>query len=557
MLSVDYRLAPEHKAPAGADDAFAAFRWALEHAAELGADADRVAVGGDSAGGNLAALVALRARDEGARLPALQLLIYPGHQLARRDAVADVVRRRVLPRPSAIFSLVPAKYLDGAGLDASDPRVSPLLADDLSGLPPALVLTGRVRPSARRGQAVRGCHASSRGDVDHRQFGSLVHGFANFFPLGGGSATAVAETISALRAHLARSVRTRLMSRRYSCPWLRNPKASQLRPEGGRPQAQPGDPDRADRDRGDLRRRAGAVHRDDQRQESRQSGRGEGRSASRRANVIKKDGSRRAEGRAVDVRGLPVPACGTFEQQFGPTVNKLIDTGAVAADYYMVAILDRQRQPELLVARGSTPPTAWPTNPSTRSGASTPLCTPSSPTRPSTVVSRQCAADRNRASGGRRRRRAGLHQQGPLRRDGARVSPRPPTYSGDADHPYQRRGLQPHDARRVGRQDQGDRRRRAGARRRRASAAPVPTPAPGTPRHDRRPTPSDVQPTEPAPDASDRRAGPDGQRGLGADRRRRRARRCAHADGREDRDSDQSRLTCRPAASTRCCRAVR
>ena len=156
MLSVDYRLAPEHKAPAGADDAYAAFRWALEHAAELGADPDRVAVGGDSAGGNLAALVSQRARNEGARLPALQLLIYPvtnysdetrsqtlfaeGYFLTKQDL-------RLVPRQ------VPGRR---AAVDAADPRVSPLLADDLSGLPPALLLTGGLRPAARRGQAVRG-----------------------------------------------------------------------------------------------------------------------------------------------------------------------------------------------------------------------------------------------------------------------------------------------------------------------------------------------------------------------------------------------------------------
>ena len=77
VLSVDYRLAPENPAPAGAEDAYAAYRWACKHAAELGADPQRVAVGGDSAGGNLAALVSLRARDEKAPLPALQLLLYP------------------------------------------------------------------------------------------------------------------------------------------------------------------------------------------------------------------------------------------------------------------------------------------------------------------------------------------------------------------------------------------------------------------------------------------------------------------------------------------------
>ncbi|MGV0602177.1 alpha/beta hydrolase, partial [Mycolicibacterium pulveris] len=77
VLSVDYRLAPEHKAPAGTDDAYAAFTWALENAADLGADPQRVAVGGDSAGGNQAALVCLRARAESTRLPVLQLLFYP------------------------------------------------------------------------------------------------------------------------------------------------------------------------------------------------------------------------------------------------------------------------------------------------------------------------------------------------------------------------------------------------------------------------------------------------------------------------------------------------
>ncbi len=82
VLSVDYRRSPEHKAPAGVDDAYAAYRWALDHAAELGADPGRIAVGGDSAGGNFAAVVAQRARNEGVRLPALQLLIYPVTNLA-------------------------------------------------------------------------------------------------------------------------------------------------------------------------------------------------------------------------------------------------------------------------------------------------------------------------------------------------------------------------------------------------------------------------------------------------------------------------------------------
>jgi acetyl esterase len=204
VLSVDYRLAPEHKAPAGSDDAYAAFQWALAHADELGADPGQVAVGGDSAGANLAALVSMRARDEGTRLPALQLLFYPvtnysgetrsqtlfaeGFYLTKRD-----------------LHWCRQQYLDGAQVDATDPRVSPLLADDFSGLPPALLLTGGFDPLRDEGRQ----HAAAMRDagvtVDYREFGSLIHGFANFFPLGGGSATAMAETISALRAHLARA----------------------------------------------------------------------------------------------------------------------------------------------------------------------------------------------------------------------------------------------------------------------------------------------------------------------------------------------------------------
>ena len=82
VLSVDYRRAPEHKAPAAVDDCVAAYRWALGHAAALGADPARIGVGGDSAGGNLAALVALRSRDEGIRQPALQVLLYPSLDLS-------------------------------------------------------------------------------------------------------------------------------------------------------------------------------------------------------------------------------------------------------------------------------------------------------------------------------------------------------------------------------------------------------------------------------------------------------------------------------------------
>ena len=141
VLFVDYRLAPEHKAPAAVDDAYAAYLWARERAAELGADPGRVAVGGDSAGGNLAAVVAQRARDEGAPAPVLQLLLYPITNFAGQTRSMGLF-------PSGFFlrrwdmEFCHGKYLGNSGVDPADPRVSPLLAEDLSGLPPAFLDVG-------------------------------------------------------------------------------------------------------------------------------------------------------------------------------------------------------------------------------------------------------------------------------------------------------------------------------------------------------------------------------------------------------------------------------
>jgi acetyl esterase len=204
VLSVDYRLAPEHKAPAAVDDGFAAYRWALEHAAELGADPDRVAVGGDSAGGNIAAVVSQRARDERLRLPALQLLLYPWTDLS-----AETRSRALFASgyflTKADLAWFADHYLTDAPVAATDPRVSPAMADDLSGLSPALVLTGGFDPLRDEGNEYAEAMRAAGVPVDLRQFGSLIHGFATMFPIGGAGSRAVAEMISALRAHLARA----------------------------------------------------------------------------------------------------------------------------------------------------------------------------------------------------------------------------------------------------------------------------------------------------------------------------------------------------------------
>jgi acetyl esterase len=203
VLSIDYRLAPEHKAPAAGEDCYAAYRWALEHAAELGADPARVAVGGDSAGGNLAAVVSLQARDGGVRLPVLQLLIYPVTDF-NSDTRSKTLFADGFFLTKKDMDWFQANYLDGASIDDADQRVAPLLAEDLSGLPPALLLTGGFDPLRDEGNQYAAKLAAAGVTVDHRQYPSLVHGWANFFPLGGGSATASADMVSALKAHLSR-----------------------------------------------------------------------------------------------------------------------------------------------------------------------------------------------------------------------------------------------------------------------------------------------------------------------------------------------------------------
>src|SRR5438309_6435405 len=135
VIAVDYRLAPEHKFPAAADDAWAATRWIATHAAELGVDADRLAVGGDSAGGNLAAVVALLAREAGGPRIALQILLYPVTDLvSESQSYADLADGYMLTRDSMRWFR--AQYL-AREQDTADWRVSPLRAPSLAGLPPA------------------------------------------------------------------------------------------------------------------------------------------------------------------------------------------------------------------------------------------------------------------------------------------------------------------------------------------------------------------------------------------------------------------------------------
>lgn len=151
VLAIGYRLAPEHPFPAAFEDAEQAVRWALQEAASLGADPKRIAVGGDSAGGNLAAAVCHRLRDEGGRMPVFQLLIYPAV-----DFAMDTKSHRLFAEGHLLTSRIQqwfhAHYL-GSTASKADWRVSPLRAERFAGLPPAFILTASHDPLRDEGEA--------------------------------------------------------------------------------------------------------------------------------------------------------------------------------------------------------------------------------------------------------------------------------------------------------------------------------------------------------------------------------------------------------------------
>jgi acetyl esterase len=201
VISVAYRLAPEHKFPAAVDDAYAAVSWVAEHAREFGVDSDRIAVGGDSAGGNLAAVVCQLAKERGGPKIALQLLLYPatesGVDTPSRVALAEGY---LLEKKSIEWFL--QQYVE-RGTDPIDPRLSPLLAPDLSGLPPAHIHTAEFDPLVDEGKAYADKLAAAGVEVEYTCHPGMIH---HFFCLAGAipyARTAIANAGAAMKQALA------------------------------------------------------------------------------------------------------------------------------------------------------------------------------------------------------------------------------------------------------------------------------------------------------------------------------------------------------------------
>jgi len=199
VVSVDYRLAPEHPFPAGVEDCYAATKWVAEHAAEIGIGGP-LAVGGDSAGGNLAAVVAQLAKTQGPAL-AFQLLIYPVTQLGGPElpSMEENAKGYFLERES--MQWYTRMYCPDAALLA-DPRMSPLRAKDLSGLPPAYVVTAGFDPLRDEGKAYADKLDAAGVPVTYVNYPGMVHGFFSLRGLIPKAREAVAAASAALKAAL-------------------------------------------------------------------------------------------------------------------------------------------------------------------------------------------------------------------------------------------------------------------------------------------------------------------------------------------------------------------
>jgi acetyl esterase len=201
VVSVDYRLAPEHKFPAGPEDCYAATEWVSKNAASLGSDADHIAVGGDSAGGNLAAVISLMARDRKGPRIRHQMLIYPV-----TDAAMDTPSYKEFTADGFVLSKLEMEWFWGYYLankrDGENPYASPSRASNLSNLPPAHIITASHDPLRDEGEAYAELLKKAGNRVKVKRYQGVVHGFFSLQAALDQGKTATRELAEELKASL-------------------------------------------------------------------------------------------------------------------------------------------------------------------------------------------------------------------------------------------------------------------------------------------------------------------------------------------------------------------
>lgn len=180
VVSTHYRQAPEHKFPAAHEDTYAAYKWVIAHARELGGDSARVAIVGESAGGNMAAAVCLNARDEGVQLPLHQVLVYPiaGHDL-NTESYREMTQAVPLNKPAMQWFF--DQYLRTPA-DGDTPAIS-LDRADLSGLPPATIINAELDPLRTEGEKLEQRFRDGGVEVERRVFDGVTHEFFGMTPV--------------------------------------------------------------------------------------------------------------------------------------------------------------------------------------------------------------------------------------------------------------------------------------------------------------------------------------------------------------------------------------